>query len=162
MPVSASFWTTTMVPSTPQVTNDQSSVTLGLKFFSDVPGAVTGLRFYKGSNNTGTHVGALWSSAGAKLASVTFSSETASGWQQATFSSPVNITANTTYVVSYLAPMGSYADQQNYSWSSLNAVPLHVSGSSPGVFAYGTSTSFPSGTWNASNYFVDLVFVPSG
>ncbi len=46
-----------------------------------------GIRFYKGVANTGTHMGALWSSTGAKLANVTFSGETASGWQQANFSS---------------------------------------------------------------------------
>ncbi|HST77871.1 MAG TPA: DUF4082 domain-containing protein, partial [Verrucomicrobiae bacterium] len=79
---------------------------------------------------------------------------------QANFSSPVSIAANTAYVISYLAPKGSYADDQSYAWSSLSASPLHVSGSSPGVFAYGTNPSFPNGAWNASNYWVDLVFVP--
>ena len=36
-----------------------------MKFQSDVAGYITGIRFYKLSNNTGTHVGNLWSSAGA-------------------------------------------------------------------------------------------------
>jgi hypothetical protein len=157
-----SFWNSSVIPRTPGVTNDGASVTLGLKFYSDVPGTVTAVRFYKGSGNTGTHVGNLWSSTGAKLASVTFSGETGSGWQQANFSSPISIAANTTYVVSYLAPRGSYACDQYYSWSTLSAGQLHVSGSSPGVFAYGSSTAFPNGTWNRSNYFVDLVFVPAG
>ena len=156
-----SFWGNSTIPGTPEVTYDTASVTLGLKFYADVAGSVTGIRFYKGPDNTGTHVGNLWSSTGANLASVTFSAETASGWQQANFASPVNIAANTTYVISYLAPNGNYADDHNYSWSTLSATPLHVSGSAPGVFAYGSSTAFPSGTWLASNYWVDLVFVPS-
>ena len=155
-----SFWTTT-VPNTPEVTNDTASVTLGLKFYSDIPGTVTAVRFYKGPHNTGTHTGNLWLGSGIKLATATFSGETASGWQQANFASPVSITANTVYVVSYLAPQGAYADEQNYSWSSLSAAPLHVSGSAPGVFAYGSSVNFPGSAWNSSNYFVDLVFVPS-
>jgi Domain of unknown function (DUF4082)/SdrD B-like domain len=155
------FWTSSITPGTKQVTNDTASVTLGLKFYSDVPGTITGVRFYKGSSNTGTHVGNLWSSTGAKLASVTFSGETASGWQQANFSSPISITANTTYVVSYLAPRGYYADDQYYTWTSLAATPVHVSGSSPGVFAYGSSTVFPTGTWNQSNYWVDVLFSPT-
>jgi hypothetical protein len=92
---------------------------------------------------------------------VTFSGETASGWQQANFSSPIGIAANTTYVISYLAPNGSYANDQSYSWSTVSASPLHVSGSSPGVFVYGSANTFPSGTWNSSNYWVDLVFVPA-
>jgi hypothetical protein len=103
----------------------------------------------------------MWSSTGTKLAEITFSGETASGWQQANFSSAVNIAANTTYVISYLAPKGYYACDQNYSWATLSAAPLHVSGAAPGVFAYGSAGTFPTGTWNGSNYWVDLVFVPS-
>src|SRR5262245_38638098 len=98
-----SFWTDSSVPGTPE-TNDTASVTLGLRFSSDVPGAVTGIRFYKGVNNTGRHVGNLWSSTGGKLATAIFSAETRSGWQQANFPSPVTIAANTTYVISYFAP----------------------------------------------------------
>ena len=39
----------------------------------------------------------------------TFTSETATGWQQATFAAPIAVTANTTYVASYHAPDGRYA-----------------------------------------------------
>ncbi len=81
------LWTASQVPATTEVTNDTASVTLGLKFYSDVAGFVTGVRFYKGSRNTGTHVGTLWSASGTKLASATFSGETSSGWQQVNFSS---------------------------------------------------------------------------
>jgi hypothetical protein len=102
----------------------------------------------------------LWSSAGSKLAEVQFSGETASGWQQTNFTNPVAIAANTTYVISYLAPKGYYANDQNYPWSTLSAAPLHVSGTAPGVFAYGSNTAVPTGSWNASNYWIDLVFVP--
>jgi len=44
---------------------------------------------------------------------VTFSGERAGGWQQATFTSPVATTANTTYIVSYYAPNGPYAADAN-------------------------------------------------
>ena len=77
---------------------DGNSVELGVKFTSEVAGTVTGIRFYKASTNTGTHIGSLWTSAGTLLASATFTSETASGWQQVSFSTPVAIAANTTYV----------------------------------------------------------------
>ena len=89
--------------------SDTSSVELGLKFRSDVAGTVTGVRFYKGTGTTGTHTGKLWSSTGTQLATATFTGETASGWQQVTFSSPVAITANTVYVVSYHTNVGRYA-----------------------------------------------------
>ncbi|HSU30494.1 MAG TPA: DUF4082 domain-containing protein, partial [Bryobacteraceae bacterium] len=68
-----SIWPGSAVPGTGQVTNDTSSVTLGVKFTADVPGSVTAVRFYKGPNNTGTHVGTLWTANGTNLASVTFS-----------------------------------------------------------------------------------------
>ena len=109
-----SFCPDSATPDTPQVTST-SPVSLGLKLFLDVPGYVTGIQFYKGTDNTGTHVGSVWSSTGAKLASVTFGAETSSGWQQANFSSPVSIAANTMYVISYTAPNGHHAQDQNYS-----------------------------------------------
>lgn len=156
-----SFWPSLPSPSMPEVTNDSASVTLGLKFYSDVPGYITGLRFYKGLHNTGTHVGTVWGKSGAKLASVTFSGETASGWQQANFSTPISIGANTVYVISYLAPRGYYACDQNYSWPAVSASPLHLSGTSPGVYVYGSASQFPSGTWNQSNYWIDVMFSPT-
>ena len=133
-----------------------------MKFRSDVAGTVTGVRFYKGSSNTGTHTGHLWTATGTLLASATFAGETASGWQQATFSSPVPIAANTTYVVSYFAPNGSYSADDGYFSNGADAPPLHglVSGldGSNGVYRYGSASSFPSDSFGNSNYWVDVVF----
>ena len=155
-----SFWPESITPGLLEVSSTES-VTVGVTFYSDVPGSVTGVRFYKGPNNIGTHVGNLWSSTGAKLASVTFAGETASGWQQANFSTPVAITANTIYVISYTTPNGRHAHDQYYSWSNLSASSLHVSGSSPGVFTYGAGPLFPTSAWNDSNYWVDVIFSPT-
>ncbi len=142
--------------------NDPNAVELGMKFRSDVAGTVTGVRFYKGSSNTGTHTGHLWTATGTLLASVTFAGETASGWQQATFSAPVPIAANTTYVVSYFAPNGSYSADGGYFSNGADAPPLHglVSGldGSNGVYRYGSASSFPSDSFGNSNYWVDVVF----
>ncbi len=158
---SYSIWSSSATPKT--VTDpDTTSVELGLKFRSNVAGQVTGVRFYKGSQNTGTHVGHLWSKTGTLLATVTFTGETASGWQQANFSSPVAIQANTTYVVSYLAPVGRYSTDEGYFTSSsvtngpLTALRNGTDGSN-GVYRYGTG-GFPTSTWNSSNYWVDVVF----
>ena len=75
---------------------------------------ITAIRFFKGLRNTGTHIGNLWTAEGTHLGSVTFTNETASGWQQATLSPPVSVAANTTYVVSYYAPNGFYAGDTNF------------------------------------------------
>ena len=88
----SSIWSASTVPATVN-SADSNAVEVGVKFRSDVAGTVTGIRFYKGSQNTGTHVGHLWSSSGTLLATVTFTNETASGWQQATFSAPVSFMA---------------------------------------------------------------------
>ena len=81
--------------------DDPNSVELGVKFQASQDGTITGIRFYKGPQNTGTHVADLWTASGTLLASVTFTNESASGWQQVNFSNPVAITAGTTYVASY-------------------------------------------------------------
>lgn len=147
--------------------NDINAVEVGMKFRSDVAGSVTGVRFYKGASNTGTHTGRLWTGTGTLLASVTFAGETASGWQQANFSTPVSITANTTYVVSYHAPNGNYAANSGFFGNSANNAPLHglASGTDGpnGVYRYGTS-GFPTESYNNTNYWVDVVFTntPSG
>src|SRR6185295_9541410 len=73
---------------------DASAVELGVKFRADVDGFVSGVRYYKSAANSGTHIGNLWSTAGAKLATATFANETATGWQIVLFSAPVAVTAN--------------------------------------------------------------------
>src|SRR3972149_4018871 len=57
------IWNNSVVPAI-VAASDGSAVELGVKFRSDVAGYVTGLRFYKSSSNTGTHVGNLWTSTG--------------------------------------------------------------------------------------------------
>ena len=65
----------------PPTDGDPSSVEVGMKFQSSVYGTVTGIRFYKAAGNTGTHIGSLWTAERQLLAQVTFTNETASGWQ---------------------------------------------------------------------------------
>jgi hypothetical protein len=125
-----------------------------VKFRSDVAGSVSAIRFYKGSRNTGTHTGSLWTATGALLATGTFSGESASGWQQLTFSAPVPIDANTTYVASYYAPTGHYA----FGVSTPASGPLRVlNNGANGVYHYGAS-GFPNTSGAAANYWVDVVF----
>jgi hypothetical protein len=138
-------------------------VELGVKFRSDTGGTITGIRFYKASGNIGTHVGSLWSATGQQLASATFTNETVSGWQQVNFAPPVSITANTVYVASYNAPGGHYSQDENYfATAGVDSPPLHAlrdgeSGSNA-VYSYGVAGTFPTLTFNASNYWVDVVF----
>jgi hypothetical protein len=155
------IWSSTTTPGNAN-SGDGSSVNLGVKFTSNTAGYITGVRFYKGSANTGTHVGSLWSAAGALLASATFTGETASGWQQVNFSSPVAVTAGTTYVASYYAPAGNYSfDSQYFGSAGVSNLPLQAlanSVSPNGVYIYGSSNTFPASSYNSTNYWVDVVF----
>jgi len=159
-PSTNSIWPASAVPAT-ITASDSAAVELGLKFQSTVSTTVTGVQFYKSPTNTGTHTGSLWSSTGRLLDTVTFTNETASGWQQANFATPVAIAANTTYVVSYHTNVGSYSDDTGYFENqgvvtgSLQALSNTAAGGN-GVYAYGPS-AFPSQTYEASNYWVDVV-----
>jgi hypothetical protein len=141
--------------------NDPNPVELGMKFTSDVAGSITAIKFYKGPQNTGVHQGHLWSANGTLLATASFTNETASGWQTANLNTPVAITAGTTYVASYHSG-GNYSASGNYFATDHSNGPLHAPASTAtsgnGVYAYGGSGLFPSGTYNKSNYWVDVVF----
>src|SRR5262249_22701172 len=126
-------------------------------FKSNASGFVTGVRFYKQVDNTGSHTGTLWSSTGTQLATGTFTNESASGWQELVFPSAVAINANTTYVVSYHTDAGHYALTSSGLSSAVTNGPLTAQASG-GVFAYGSGNVFPSNSFQASNYWVDVVY----
>jgi hypothetical protein len=155
-----SIWAPTAVPNTAAVPAAQNTE-LGLTFMSAVPGYITGVRFYKSSTNLGLHIGYLWTARGTLLAEVPFTNETASGWQQANFSSPIAIDANTPYVISYWSPRGHYADDAGYFATSgitnqmLYAPPNGQYGPNG---SYGTTNAFPASSSSSSNYWVDAVF----
>jgi hypothetical protein len=159
------IWPSTAVPTVADVGPDYP-VELGLSFTSDVSGYITGIRFFKSTANTGTHVGNLWDSAGNPLASATFTAESTSGWQQVSFPSPVAVMANTVYVASYHSTAGRYsADGYYFASSGVDNAPLHApqngSGTPNGSYAYSSTSVFPSNTYNSANYWVDVVFSAS-
>jgi hypothetical protein len=139
--------------------SDTSAVNLGLQFQANGSGRVIGVRFYKEIDNTGTHTGSLWTAGGSLLATGTFSGESASGWQELDFTSPVTISAGTTYVVSYHTDVGHYAITSSGLSSAVTNGPLTALASG-GVYAYGSGNVFPSNSFNASNYWVDVVYSP--
>ena len=136
---------------------DGSAVALGVKIIPATSGYITGVRFYKASTNTGTHTGSVWSSSGTRLGTVTFANETASGWQTATFSQPVAVSAGSTYVVSYYAPNGHYSATSQYFATSKTVGPLTAPGPNNGVYHYGND-AFLTDTYGNTNYWVDAVF----
>ena len=116
---------------------DTSAVNLGVQFRASSDGTITGVRFYKEPDNTGAHTGTLWTSGGTLLATGTFSGESASGWQELDFSTPVPVTAGTTYVASYHTDAGHYAYTVNGLASAVTNGPLTALAAG-GVYAYGS------------------------
>jgi hypothetical protein len=160
------LWPSDPTPVIPAEQGDTNAVEVGVKFQVDVSGFITGMRFYKGTTNTGTHIGHIWSSTGTSLGTATFANESASGWQSVTFSSPIAVSAETTYVASYFAPNGNYAHDNNYFASgsvdngSLHALQDGTDGAN-GVFKYTATPGFPNGGFNSLNYWVDVMFKPN-
>jgi hypothetical protein len=74
------------------------------------------------------------------------------------------VTAGTTYVASYFAPNGGYAiNAAAFASAGVTNGPLSVPESSAvsggnGLYIYGSGPAFPTSTYNASNYWVDVVF----
>src|SRR5271166_172862 len=159
-----SLWSSATIPST---LNDSDSTPqeVGVRFTSDVAANILGLRFYKGPTNTGTHVGSLWTAGGTLLNQATFTNETASGWQQVNFTSPVAISPNTVYVASYYTSVGHYASDDYYFLNhGVTNGPLHAPADGvnglQGVFAPGSSSTFPTQSYHSANYWVDVVYSP--
>lgn len=137
--------------------NDPVTVQVGTRFSTSVAGTATTIRFYKGPTNTGTHTGYLWSATGTLLATVSFSGETASGWQQATLGTPVTLSPGVEYRVGLLSTAGMYAVDPNglATATTSGSLSTPVNG---GAYVYGSE--FLS-TVSPHNYWVDLVFVPT-
>src|SRR5450432_2128532 len=146
---------------------------VGVKFTSSAAGSISGIRFYKTSGNGGTHIGELYSSNGTRLVQATFVNETATGWQTVLFSSPVAITANTSYTAAYFSSLGNYTEDNDYfKGHSVTNSPLTApadgtngaSGGDPGngqgVYEYSASPGFPNQLYKSANYWVDAIYSP--
>ncbi|MEZ0393138.1 MAG: DUF4082 domain-containing protein, partial [Pseudobdellovibrionaceae bacterium] len=158
-PPPSSVGVTLLTSQVPQILNANDGVgyELGMKLMSTVSGKITAIRFFKGSSETGTRTGKIYSSSGTLLASVVFSSETASGWQQMNLASPLSIAANTEYTVSVNTGAGYYVATNQGMASQISNGSLRSVVGSNGVF--GPVGSRPTQSWENSNYFRDVVFV---
>ena len=147
------------------VTTDQGDYELGMRFTANAAGSITELRYFRGAadaNDTDTRVLNLWNAAGVLLGSVTVSSTPGeSGWQVGALSAPIAIEAGATYVVSY-GTTQNYAATANY-FNTAHSGPDGVltAGVASGVFAAGAPGVFPTASFNATNYWADVTFVPT-
>jgi hypothetical protein len=77
------------------------------------------------------------------------------------FSTPVSLTAGMTYVASYHTDGNYSADPGFFATSHTSGTlvaPANSSGSANGLYAYGTGSLFPTNSFNATGYGVDVLF----
>ena len=144
-------------PAPASAANDGIPVNLGTRFVAGAAGTVSALRFYKPANETGAHTGYFWTSSGTLLGSASFTPTASGGWQTAALATPISVASGATYVVSY-STTGAYAYTAGGLSAPISSGPLTAPGSTNGVFAYGTAGLFPTASFNATNYFADVVY----
>jgi hypothetical protein len=140
--------------------------TLGVKFWSSQAGTVSAIRFYRAAASSTGYVASLYSAGGTLLGSATLTSDSCSVpcWEVANFASPISIAANTTYVAAYYSPKGQGAGDPEELKNGVANGPLTAPASSAagGNGVYNSKKSFPTSSHEASNYYVDVTFVPTG
>jgi hypothetical protein len=154
---------TTQTPGAPDLSDGVGSAgdyELGMKFSSSKAGQIDAIRYYKSPSETGTHIGRIWSSTGTLLGSVNFTNETASGWQQQSLTAPLNIQANTTYVVSVNANTYFPVTGGGLATTITNGELSTIADGLNGVYNP-TPGAFPAASNTSNNYFRDIVFTPN-
>ncbi len=157
-PTRYSLWDDSTVPDTVD-SGDNDPVNLWTSFHTSVAGNIHGIRFYKSAANTGEHTGYLYQVDETLLGSLTFADESADGWQTAYFAEPIAINACDVYYVGYYAPNGRYSYSRPFFTAEFPVPPLYADN---GLYSYGTPGYFPFDSYEASNYFVDVIFEPTG
>jgi hypothetical protein len=152
---------TTQLPSVTETQPYLNAYDYGMKFKSSVPGQILKIKYYKPSGETGVHNGYIWSANGERLAGVTFTNETAAGWQEATLPYPLYINANEILTVSVNANVKCAITEYGLQNIVSNGFLSSIAGNN-GVFGYSSPGVYPLNFTNRdSNYFRDVVFRPS-
>lgn len=169
---------------TPSSTNvvEPGGITTGTTFIPAVDGVVPGVPFFATTDVGGTYTGSLYaitsdddpegSGTGTLLGSGTLLSGavTPGAWNLISFVTPVNVTAGTAYRVAmhntagHYVSTGSFADfvSGGLTNGNLFAPPtgydIGIGTIAQGVFNGGAAPAYPSNTFNAGCYFVDVAF----
>ena len=152
------------VPSNP--TGAGTKKMLGVKFWSSQAGTVSGIRFYRAVASSHGYVARLYSAGGTLLGSATLTRDgwSVPCWEVANFASPISISANRTYVATYYSTMGNGAEDPGELKSGVTNGPLTAPASSAvgGNGIFNSKNAFPTSSHLASNFYVDVSFVPTG
>lgn len=135
---------------------------VGMTFRSSQSGKVTAIRFYRAVDSYKGFTAKLYDANGNRMTSVSVASgQKVPGWIVAKLATPVAISANANYTVSYYSPNGRHANTSGGFNKAIVNGPLTglANTASYGNGRYTSSSGFPASSPNANNYFVDVVFV---
>lgn len=146
-------------------------------------GTVSGIRFYSTTTVSGTYTVALYrvdtadpGGSGTQLASATAGiAPTGGTWNTVMFSSPVSVVVGGLYRASLFSGAGRYVSSSNFFTSGggglvngdITAPPNlftdpTVGQINQGTFVINAALAYPTDTFNATCYFVDVLFDPAG
>ena len=131
------------------------SLELGVKIEVTQSARLEAVRYWRDSAETGAHTARVWTAGGTLLASVPFTGESGSGWQEQQLAAPLALTPGATYVVS-VGVNTAFSMQDMAFASPIVSGPLRSIAGPNGVYGDAAGT-FPSQSWRSSNYGVDAV-----
>jgi hypothetical protein len=120
-------------------------------------GTIVAIRFWKSSGDSGEHVGRIWSAKAAVLAAERFSQESDSGWQHQVLATPLQVYADTVYVVTVNVASTYPFTGDGLSRTIVRGDIRSVADGMNGVF--GELGTFPIHSIDNCNYFRDVAFI---
>ena len=143
---------------------DGNPVELGVKFTTDVGGTINGVRFYKASTNTGTHVGSLWTTTGTLLARRRSATSPRRAGSRSLLEPGHDQPQHDLHrrVLRAQRPLLGRPARVHVGRGQLHRCTRSPTGRAPTAsMCTAPASTFPTSTFSASNYFVDVVFAPA-
>jgi hypothetical protein len=146
--------------------NDGPAIETGVRFRVTQYGMINAIRFYRSPSDMSTNHATLWTHDGDTLSSSgTVTLETGGGWKTIALPEPVAVVPGNIYVASVFIKSGFYVAEPfsfccNDLGSSMVFGLAYDSTAENGIYHSG-GAGFPSTSYHASNYFVDVVFTPA-
>ncbi|MEO8615214.1 MAG: DUF4082 domain-containing protein [Luteolibacter sp.] len=133
---------------------------LGTRFSSNAYGEVTALRVWHPVGGPSSYNLTLWNSSGTALATATGTAGAGAGWVEASLATPVSVSENDSFVVSYSVPAGGiYQATPGGLNTSVVSGPIFTVVGNNGVFA-ASSGVFPALSNGNTNYWTDVRMNP--
>jgi hypothetical protein len=155
--------------------NSGTAICVAMEFRITAPGDLRGIRYWRATtampNNATGRVYKVTGQSAVSGTDVTFAAGSNTGWIEATFTNPVNITVDDRYVVVVRMPNGRYCATNSY-WDSgdgslgkTNGILRAENTNDTEMVGQGTfvegAMAFPTGNGNGTNYWVDIIARPS-